>query len=193
METSAFYPELATHYPDYPWLTFDRALNTAARAACRLGLIWRVDLEPVSWVAGQNDYTLYPSVGTRVVQILRLGDLQMRTREQLNDVDKDWRTRTGAPVYYVPVQGNTVLVYRTPTADEDDAVTPFVALAPTIESKQLDDAYAWEYERLLLHGAIAHLGGANWMDFENECRKARERAADESQVGVLRTVKYGGY
>jgi hypothetical protein len=192
VETSAFYPELARLYPDAPWLTFDRALNVAARALCRIGLVWRADLDPLSWVEGQSEYMLAPPFGTRVVQVLSMGGLDLRTPQQLTARDSEWRIRTGTPTSYYPLPGDELRVYPIPAGAEADAVTPRVALAPTTESTSLSDDYAWSYERLLVQGAIAHLGGASWTEYEQACHVARSRATDGNHVGVARSVRYGG-
>jgi hypothetical protein len=192
METSAFYPELARLYPDAPWLTFDRALNVAARTLCRIGMVWRADLDPLSWMEGISHYALFPPVRSRVVQILTMGGLEPRTPQQLAALNREWRGQTGKPGYYYPLSNDEIRVYPTPADDETDAVTPRVALMPTTESTTLSDDYAWTYERLLVEGAIAHLGGASWPEYERACHEARSHATDGNQVGVARKVRYGG-
>jgi hypothetical protein len=192
METSAFYPELALLYPDAPWLTFDRALNVAARTLCRIGMVWRADLDPLSWEAGISQYDLAPPYASRVVQILTMGGLEPRTPQQLAALNREWRTQTGRPSYYYPLPEDRIRVYPTPVDDETNAVTPRVVLMPTIELTTLSDDYAWTYERLLVQGAIAHLGGASWSEYERACHEARSHATDGNQVGVARKVRYGG-
>lgn len=192
MKTSHFYPELSALYPQYPDLSFDRALNTAARSLCRIGLVWQEELFPVSWAKGESEYFLMLPQGARVVQLLTLSGMQAATPGQLSVMRADWREQSGEPTHYFRVGHESIRVYPTPAEDALDVVVPFAALSPTDEPKELSDRYAWDYERLLLMGAIAHLGGASWPAFEQLCHNARSRAVDNNHIGVARTVRYGG-
>jgi hypothetical protein len=193
MLTEHFYPELGYKFPSFPYLSFDRALNVAARTLCRIGLVWRKELMPVDWRKGEPEYLLFLPQGTRIVQILSFGDLEATTRERIEAIDPRWQERFGTPREYFRAGVDTVWVNPPPVADAPNAVLPYVALAPTIEGRDLSDDYAWDYERLLLIGAIAHLGGASWPDFEHLCLTARSRAVDNNHVGVPRQVRYAGY
>ena len=192
MNTEHFYPELSQLFPHTPWLAFDRALNIAARTLCRIGLVWRVDLDPLGWEEGVAQYELYPPTGARIVQLLELGQLRPETPQQIYARDPLWRDRRGSPEAYAQTGENQITVYPAPGASRRGAVLPRVALAPTKEGPRLDDAYAWPYERLLLQGAVASLGGASWPEYEHLCYGARSRAVDGNYVGVPRRVRYGG-
>lgn len=194
MNTEHFYPELASAFPKAPWVVFDRALNTAARTLCRLGLVWRVELDPVQWLAGVSEYQLWTPPNTRVAQILSFGDLVAQTPQQLQARDPAWRDRWGRPAFYysLPAEVVSVVVAPTPTTDGGGDVPVRAAIMPTVQCKDLDDGYAWDYERLLFQGAVANLGGASWGDFERACREARSFATDNNRVGTPRAVRYGG-
>ena len=192
MDTEHFYPELSQLFPNTPWLAFDRALNIAARTLCRIGLVWRVDLDPLDWEEGVAQYGLYPPSGTRVVQLLELGQLRPETLQQVLARDPLWRDRRGSPLVYAQTGENLITVYPVPSVTQHAAVVPRAALAPTKEGKRLDDAYAWPYERLLLQGAVASLSGTSWSEYEHLCYGARSHAVDGNRVGVSRRVRYGG-
>lgn len=192
MDTEHFYPELSQLFPHTPWLAFDRALNIAARTLCRIGLVWRVDLDPLDWEEGIGQYDLFPPANTRVVQVLELGRLQPLAVQQIHARDPLWRGRVGTPEVYAQTGENQITVYPAPSVDQRSVVIPRVALAPTKEGLRLDDAYAWPYERLLLQGAVASLGGASWPEYEHLCYGARSHAVDGNRVGVPRRVRYGG-
>lgn len=192
MDTEHFYPELSQLFPHTPWLAFDRALNIAARTLCRIGLVWRVDLDPLDWEPSVAQYDLYPPANTRVVQVLELGGLRSTTVQQVYARDPGWRDRVGVPGAYAATGENQVTVFPAPGEARRNAVVPRVSLAPTKEGPRLDDAYAWPFERLLLQGAVASLGGASWPEFEHLCYGARSHAVDGNRVGVPRSVRYGG-
>lgn len=192
MKTEHFYPELARVYSDYPWLTFDRALNVAARTLCTIGLVWRVDLDPVSYAEGESGVMLFPPNDTRIVQIMESGGLQRVTQRQLALMDGQWRSRSGVPTHFYRLPDDSLGLYPSPPEDRLDAITVRAAIAPTTESKTLSDGFAWDYERLLLDGAFAYLGRTQWRLYEQQCREVRSFATDEAQIGVARTVKYGG-
>ena len=193
MNTSHFYPELSMVFPQFPNLSFDRALNIAARTLCRIGLVWRTELEEVEWEVGEREYFLFLPTNTRCVDVLQLGDLVVTTAQRLAAADPEWLTRVGSPRFYYRDAANTVAVYPVPGSIAYDPAVPLVALAPMEEGKVLSDDYAWDYERLLLQGASAHLGVGSWAQFEYECHVARSRATDNNQIGVARAVRYAGY
>jgi hypothetical protein len=192
MDYEHFYPELSTHFPAYPWLAFDRALNISARTLCRLGLAWRVDLDPIDWVAGESEYPLFLPSDSYVVQLLDAGGLVPTTPHQLMYLDSRWRERTGRPTHYYMQPNGSMRVVPTPLNNTPAEFVPRAALAPTSEASVLDDSYALPHERLLLQGAVANLGRASWGDFEYACHVARSFSTDERQIGVPRTVRYGG-
>ena len=192
MDTEHFYPELSQLFPNTPWLAFDRALNIAARTLCRIGLVWRVDLDALDWEEGTAEYELFPPANTRIVQILELGRLTPTTIQQLHRQDARWRSRRGSPDVFAPTGENRITVYPVPASTQTEAVIPRVALAPTREGPRLDDAYAWPYERLLLQGAVASLGGGSWLEYEHLCYGARSHGVDGNHVGMARRVRYGG-
>ena len=174
-------------------MSFDRALNVAARTLCRIGLVWQKELEPLDWVEGEAEYYLILPRNTRVVQMLSFGGLTATTRERVEARDSNWRSRRGRPDEYFGFGLDRVFIVPPPSASRESAIIPYAALAPTAESQTLNDDYAWDYERLLLVGAIAHLGGASWPEFEHLCLTARSRAVDNNHVGVPRQVRYAGY
>lgn len=193
MKTEHFYPELARVYSDYPWLTFDRALNVAARTLCTLGLVWRIDLDFLGYDEGSNELYLLPPSDTRIVQVTDTAGLIRTTPRQLTEQFAEWRDAIGAPTHFYPLPDGRLRVYPTPQAGGASAPVLRAAIAPTTESKELSDDYAWDYERLLLEGAFAYLGRVEWQVYEQLCREARSFAVDGAQIGVPRAVKYGGY
>lgn len=193
MLTEHFYPELGTNFPALPYLSFDRALNAAARTLCRIGLVWREELMAIDWQEGEPRYLLFLPQGARIVQVLSFGSLTPTTRERIEAADPRWAERRGVPHEYFLEGFDTVVVTPSPASDTPNAATPYVALAPTTVGRELSDSYAWEHEGLLLNGAVAYLGGANWREFEHLCTMARSRAVDNNHVGVSRRVRYAGY
>lgn len=193
MNTDFFHADLRRLFPDTPGITLNHAVNVSARTLCRLGLVWRVDLDPLSWEAGQGEYDLFIPSGTRVVQVLSLGDLQPRTPQQLSREEAGWRERVGRPQFYVAQPTATIRIVPAPMEAKEDAVVPRVALMPTTQTRTLSDDFAWEYERLLFQGAASFLAGnSGWPEFEQACVQARGRATDGNQVGLPRKVRYGG-
>jgi hypothetical protein len=192
MKTEEFYSELGAQFPQIPWMAMDRALFIAARALCQIALAWRVDLPAVILVPTVSEYPLHPPFDARIVQILTLGDLVPATPSQLSARDPSWRERTGRPSWYFQTPDDKVLIAPQPGEGSEYCVVPHVALAPTAQADELDDAYALPHERLLLFGATASLGKANWFEFEAECRIARSYSSDGHRIGTPRKVRYGG-
>ena len=193
MLTEEFYPELGQLFPSAPWLAFDRALGIAARTLCRRGLVWRVDLDPMNWVAGQSEYDLTPPFDTDVVQVLSIPDLTPSTPQQLATRARDWQTAEGTPTWFYLPRPNVMRVAPIPQAPRAEDFTVHVALSPRGPICEIDDAYALRFERLLFHGAVANLAGRGWPEFEAECDAARSVATDGQHIGVPRRVRYGGY
>ena len=192
MEYEHFYPELGTHFPGYPWMSFNRALNISARTLCRLGLTWRVELSPINCVPGKSEYALVAPYDSYIVQLLDANGMSPTTPMQLDHIASRWRERTGRPTHYYPLPDNAIRVYPVPTEAGQGPVYLRAAVAPTPEATELDDAYALAHERLLLHGAMANLGRGNWAEFEEACHRVRSHSTDERQIGVARAVRYGG-
>lgn len=192
MDLDEFYPELYAAFPEASYISLDRAILKAARRLCQLGFVWTKDLDGIDWEADESEYTPTLPDNSILVQIMSLGDLGNTTPQQLQRGDSTWRTRTGSPTYWYPLNNTQVRVYPIPTAFELEAEIPHVALAPTNAATSLDDSYAYHYEMLILEGALAVLGGGSWEAYEQKCREARSFASDKHQVGVARKVKYGG-
>lgn len=192
MNVEHYFPELAYLAPGAPDFTFRRAVNVAARTLCQIGLVWQRELMPISWIDGESEYRLRLPPNTRIVQMLSLGGLEPSSGAKLRELGLLAESEQGTPRYYYRSASDHVRVAPIPAQWVDDAVTPYVALAPMNETDEVSDDYAWDYERLLLQGAVAHLGGASWGAYTQACHDARSRAVDKNHVGVPRKVRYGG-
>lgn len=113
----------------------------------------------------------------------------------------------GRPAHYC-VTKNLIEVTPDPGPgpSSESRLTALLALRPARSAVELDDDIADRWGEIIEQGAIGRLlmqPRQDWTDyngamlykasFEDHINTWRSRAGDDGQVGVVRTVRYGGY
>lgn len=189
--------------PGCPETLVERALRNAAGEFYRDSQAWRVTLDPAPVIVGQRIVDLDLPQYTHSVRVFwaRLAGQPLKAISERNLSD-----RTGEPQGYA-LSGISrelrldVLPARTYTRD---GLEVHLAVAPTVELDELDDALFFSHRDGILYGAQRNLllmpnvswgngnaAGAMAQLFEAAKFKAR-REAEAQQAAVVRTVRYGG-
>lgn len=138
-------------------------------------------------------------------------NIEFRTRDQLDQIDASWETRTASiPEYWTAIAPRSFYLYPANTAAQTAAIRLRVALAnelpkgSDLRRTSIPESLADEFSDHWTHGALARLlrmPGKDWTNsqlavnyqdmFEQDKRDARSRvAADFGRP--KRQVQYGG-
>jgi hypothetical protein len=169
-----FLPLVLPHAPGCPEPVALGAVRLAAAEFCERTLAWRSDLDPVSVVAGRNEYSLAAPAGASVAMVLGAAldgtRLTPATEPELAEEFPFWESleadRPGR--FLLPTPGRIRLV-PTPTRSWADGLVVSVALKPRFSSSQAEDFLYDDHLETLAHGARARLlamPGRTWSGTE---------------------------
>ncbi|MDB5814426.1 MAG: hypothetical protein JWN23_1543 [Rhodocyclales bacterium] len=164
------------------------ALRRAARDFCADSKVDRVDLTPITTIAGTADYALTMPADTDLVEVLKVkrsaGDCRTPWLKPVL-VDQMWdETDTGRPLFYSVSQDDVLTLIPKPNAASSIIVT--VALAPLMTANTIRDQLALDWGQVIAMGAKAMLmsmpkklwtepAAAQHYRYEFEAEKAKAR------------------
>ncbi|SFN73409.1 hypothetical protein SAMN05216332_101415 [Nitrosospira briensis] len=145
--------------PDVPGCTFaaiDSALRQSAVVFCEQSLAWRIELSPISVVAGIAEYALTPPEDAVVhaITLAALNGEEIEAYKGETDISARNRYNRTSPQYISGGPGSIILAPK-PTAT--GALTMIVALKPSPASAGIDDVQFNEYREAIVHGALLRL------------------------------------
>lgn len=147
-------------------------IRRAAIRLCEDSTIWREDLAPADIVVGEDDYTITPPSGTRVVSLISVMinkvPIATYTEEELDVIDYGWRNGTdGTPFAYIIPEPNRFKFNRKPDTAYVGGLVVRVALKPTETATGVDDILFNDWRECIRNGALHYLmemKGKPWSD-----------------------------
>lgn len=212
--------QVRSELPGVPFPLIFLNYASAVREHLSRALAWQYNVPGLLDLAAS---TAFPTIvvgtdiptGTYIVQPVRIKwldgtDICFKTRDQLDDIDATWESRTGSsPSYWTITSPGTWALVPMLTDPTTDSLRVRVALAPLVTGSGtaatgVPEFLANEYQAAWANGALARLfkiPGKDWSnsalgskygaDFENDIAKAKSRAAAD-YGRPHRTVQYGG-
>ena len=189
---------------DIPDLVAHNALVDTAREFCRDALAWR---ETYTLAVDPNALLVWLPLPTdasiRAVTACRWNDtvLTPTSEEQVHRAPS--RPVTGTPEVYVQASGQELKLLPRPASG---TLIVRAVLQPTLSAQELPDRLVDDWSEALINGAKARLlmvrdkpwsnarlAAPLYQAFLADKARAKSMAAEGHQVGVPRTVRYGGY
>lgn len=200
--------DLTLYLPAAPEPLVRRALLDAARTFFSQAQVWRLELpltphesDPTKWVIDRAEEEEAEAFDAPVVKY-RNRVLTKQTRERM--LRHAYPDR-GRPWDYVVLDVDEFKLLPVPDAPSSDDVEAVVLQRPTRDATEIPDLYYQRFSDTIRHGVMMNLlqvPARHWTSpeqaeyyrqlFERGIADARAVAADNNQVGVARTVKYGG-
>lgn len=183
----------------------EKAIKRTVIEFCAGSWIWQIFMDPVSVIAGVNEYDLDPETGADVSAVVSAEldglPLKPRTAVWLNREIPRWRTVTGTPKYVTQLNAETVILAPLPQESVRNGLMLTVAQQP---SQKADGFPAWiynQYADALINGAVSRLmlmTGRPWADapngvarkaeFESDVANARNAAISALGTAPVRTT-----
>ncbi len=183
----------------------EQAIRRAVIQFCAESWIWKVFQDPVSVIAGINQYDLEPETGSDVAAVAAV-ELDGRTIDAkspvwLNKEIPRWKTVTGTPKYFTQMDTDSLYLAPLPQDSQRNALTITLALQP---SQKSDGFPLWiynQYADALVQGAVSRLmlmSGKPWADpangldhrntFTSEIANARNDAVSALGIAPVRVT-----
>jgi hypothetical protein len=171
---SSFRNEIRQDVPDAPLPTLDRANLWAIRDFCTETLIDKEWLTTISSVDGQAEYTLTPTSGYEVVNLVRVlyedDPIKIVTENWLNHKFRGsiWReTESSGPTWcYLSTDRGSIRLVYIPESDGDD-LDVYVAIRPTRTATAAADLIYKDWYEVIADGARGYLYGMMAMPWGN--------------------------
>jgi hypothetical protein len=206
MNLPDLYNEVLMTCPDAPPPLLADAVYRAAWQFCYISRLWRVNLPPLSLVAGQATYDLVGPAGTAALGVTRCRDLisglplTPTTELELDREHPGWEDNQAAsPSMFFQPRSAILQVVYTPSTDVPDALSVRVFVAPDSVAAALPDDLFMEHRDAILAGARGRLqvmpnrpwsnvdqANMNAALFEQAAYAARQTALKSGTRGPLR-------
>ena len=205
---STLTPRIQGEIPDCPDFFIESRIQEVAMEFFKASKSWRVDLDPAAVSKDTATYELEVPSKTAVAEVLSIlhltNTLTPRTEAQLQQLEPEWRTKSGAPKYFTQLAPDTVTIAPIPIATTAKAMSIRVAVYPTIVANRMDSQMFNDSYNALVSGTLAKLllmVGKTWSDpnmgsvyaqmYSQEIQAAKD-TAQNGRVRTVRKVKYGG-
>ncbi len=168
-----FFPDLMPNVPGCPEVAAEHALLRAAQRFCELTFAWRVTLEPLTTVAGTDEYEIeFPDRS----ELVRIEDSKLNGR----DIEAKMPNTAGRCRDFIEcLDGKNVIVNPVPAAT--GSLILKVTLKPSNRAIGIEDFLFDQYVEVIAKGAEGLLkqhaqktystadGPAVWQAFEARC------------------------
>lgn len=208
---SDFVPEVLSAAPDCPNPTIIRSVRTAVRELCEQADCYRYTLEDSAVRIGVSEIELDLPSDTSLHRVIKLSigrqDLGASSVTLMNDLDPQWRTRNGAPRFYLRSTEdlNSIVINPIPEVEyTGPGLLGEVALKPTLTATSISDVFVDRYYQVIVDGAIKNLlmissapwfnpgiAGAHQAAFAAGILSAKSQAQGDN-TPKRRVVAYGG-
>lgn len=159
----AYLTEVRPDVPGCPENTMINAVRNAAIELCEKSRIWRETLAPIDVVQGEDQYQL-TSANTQAlvndpVHVAYDGrPLSGKTEEELDRIDRSWRTADeNPPQCYLLGSGAVLWLNRKPDLAITGGLVVRVSLKPAPGSDGADDFIYNDWHEAIAHGAKRRL------------------------------------
>ncbi len=191
-------------------------VRNAAREFCKRTLLWTFELDRISVVASQSNYTLsVPS--NQYGEIILVDDAKYKQNGQdddqfvhldpisENEMDLDewrsntsrggWKYQTAATPskFWLDPDDRTILyLYRTPTEASTQGLLVRVCLKPTKAAEVVPDFLYYQHYETILAGAFSDLYGRRQMPWFDAQEAGVHGAAFAMRTNNAKTIKWSG-
>lgn len=150
-----------------------QALIDSAIAFCEQSLAIQYDINPISVVEGQRDYTLVLPTDTELAQVVRVWhNGKMLAAAPVFMVSQVDDTK-GVPVCFYMLdiaEAPGIRVYPTPDKSISSGLVVRAALRPTRSAENVHSALFTNWADVIVDGALARIYGTPDQDFTNEAK-----------------------
>jgi hypothetical protein len=191
--------------PHVPGCTNELALHEIKNTIidfCEKSLVLQADQEPVTIIAGINEYDLDPPKDRLVVKILRAWykaiPLEAVAPDAVN-TSAVYNPNSGVtitkadPRWYIQKDPRTYTLYPIPKDTARLALTMRLALKPTRAVTSIDDIIFEEYVEIIGHGAIARLAISPGKPYTNLDLAMGRASLYQAGLNVARDRAQKGY
>ncbi len=202
-------PLIVSHVPQVPDPIAAQCLVLTARELCRATNCWKYEATDVDVTEGDplvSFYDMPPDSQMVQVEEVLFNNCVLRpvALDQLTRQDRNWTTQSGTPFgYYLGAENNQIRLVYTPGTG--GSLYARLSLEPTLSAGYLDSMLLDRHLDTLVAGVLSRvlrypdrswtnfaLAGVYTAQYEQAKRVIRSQAADGFQVGVPRSVCYGG-
>ena len=154
-----FLPEVMQFMPDVPELIARNAVRNAAIEFCEKTRYWQIDINPISVVAGKNNYVIETPSGTKYVGMVNAyydTNLMIpKGPDELASIYRmgDWQQVEGTPQYVTQIIKPEVILVPTPYQNKANCFHVRVAIAPTRDSDEISQDIYEQYLMVIANGA----------------------------------------
>lgn len=166
-----FYDYVSPECPRAPDDQIKLKIRSAVMDFCERTRRYKYDVAPISIVAAQHTYGVAVPSERIMVDVLSAFvnkiEIYPRSTRQLDEELREWRTATGAAVYYYVPDQNQIRIVRIPTEAIANGLELTVALKPARISEDCPDWILEDHAETIAHGALARLfsmRGVPWSD-----------------------------
>lgn len=172
---SSWETEISVDVVGYTFPAMERAVREAAIKFCKQTELWTDDLDRITVIANQANYTLTVPAALAHGEIIGVDDAKYKqdgmddnqfvTLDPISENQMDlhdsgswkWRTSTTPSKYYADKTHKTVYLYNIPTAGSAEGLLVRAILQPTKDATVLDDFLYDNHHKAIGDGAKAYL------------------------------------
>lgn len=172
---SSWETEISVDVVGYNFPAMERAVREAAIKFCEESELWTDDLDRITVIANQANYTLTVPAALSHGEIIGVDDAKYKqddaddnqfiTLDPISENQMDlhdsgswkWRTSTTPSGYYADKTHRTVYLYNIPTAGSTEGLLVRAILKPTKTATVLDDFLYDNHYKAIGDGAKAYL------------------------------------
>jgi hypothetical protein len=205
---STLTPRIQGEVPDCPDFFIESRIQEVAMEFFKESKAWRIDLDPAAVIKNASTYELEVPSKTAVAEVLTIlhltDTLTPKTEAQLQQLEPEWRTKSGTPKYFTQLSPDTFTIAPIPIATTAKAMSIRIAVYPTIAATRIDSHIFNDNYSALISGTLAKIllmTGKSWSDpnmgavyaqtYNQELQAAKD-TAQNGRVRTVRKVKYGG-
>ena len=160
---------------------------------CNGSRVWRVWLDPIDLVAGENTYDIQTTAGTDIVELMSVKlrrldrDLVPASEDQLDRWESKWRERRRHPEFYTQRTPDTVTLACVPPDNHPGDMLLSVALQPDRTSKAFPGWIYTKYWDGILSGVKARMMAKSGMPWSNPKLAMYYKARYDAELAKART------
>lgn len=204
----SIFPDIIPHVGSCPDNLIESSIRSAVIEFCEQSEAYRVELDPISTVAGQFEYEFDVPTGTTLHSIEWITcsgtKLEPLTSGLLEERLPDWRNETGDPAYYVKQSSEVFFLAPVPEESKALAVRIRAILKPTYTGSATDLEVFNANRDAIINGTLSRIlrmPNKDWTDLNaaaiygasfNEGIARAYKRATQSDEAISRKVKYGG-
>ena len=193
----AFLTEVQPYVPDCPEIVAVNAIRNACIEFCEKSLFWLYVHDPVTTLDNISTYELeLPDYTTSVaildawydnMPLIPQGEDELRRILPLN-----WPALYGTPKYLTQQTPNEVILVPYPLIGLSEALTMTVALKPTRDSVDIDDAIYENWAEGIGYGARARIHSLPGQSFSDPVAAAKYSAMFNTAIGKATVARNRG-